>query len=92
MIVVGQSFMDRVEEYIPDVLATLGILVGFWILFRAVKTIGQRVVDRMKSRLPETPRGVERGQRLNTLWAVATRTLAVVVFVVAVLTIMIVWG
>ncbi|MBT8212204.1 MAG: mechanosensitive ion channel family protein [Acidimicrobiia bacterium] len=92
MIVLGQTLWERVEDYVPEVLGTLGILVGFWILYRVVKAIGLRLVDRMKTRLPASARGIERGQRLDTLWAVARSTFAVVVFVVAVLTIMIVWG
>lgn len=91
-VIAQTSFADRVGDYVPEALATLGLIAGFWVLYRVTRMVGRRVVDRMIAKLPETPRGVERGQRLETLWAVARRLFAVVVAVVAVLTIMIIWG
>lgn len=85
---------DRWTDYGGEILVTVGILLGAWVVLFIIKRAVHRWEARIESELHGSSDAAdrERGQRLVTISDVLRIVLAIAIWVIVALTIMAIWG
>lgn len=90
--ILGQSdVVDSAAGFLAGerFLRTVGVLAAAAILWLVVVRIGRRAVERLGAASPDS---IERRQRLETMWRMGRRVIAVILVVIGAMTLMGVWG
>ncbi len=90
----GYELPDQLSDQIGPTVATVAWLIVAWLVWKALKRIGDRTVTRLTNRADKLTviEATDRKQRIDTLWAAVRTLLLVLVVVIVFLGVLNAWG